>query len=180
MVGFLKFTEESKLIIFVNENKSHMVPEGDPGQKKSTIQVSYLSEIVSTSRFGICKIWIISLGSEWENLRFIRRNGRKSTFEWPKVVSEVIFPRFWGVVCIENCFRNFEIVVGSAVSEISQFGPFCSVYYYLEVFHQMRFLLANNHLTVSFFHLLLQFFVVVVFHTGNRFCSVYIVGFCNL
>ena len=35
------------------------------------------------------------------------------------MVSEVIFPRFWGVVCIEKCFRNFEIVVGSAVSEIS-------------------------------------------------------------
>ena len=34
----------------------HMVPEGDPGQKKSTIQVSYLSEIVSTSWFGMCKI----------------------------------------------------------------------------------------------------------------------------
>ena len=23
------------------------------------------------------------------------------------MVSEVIFPRFWGVVCIEKCFRNF-------------------------------------------------------------------------
>ena len=83
--------------------------------------MSYLSEIVSTSRFGICKIWIISLGSEWENLRFIRRNGRKSTFEWPKVVSEVIFPRFWGVVCIEKCFRIFVSVIGSSVSEMSQF-----------------------------------------------------------
>ena len=48
-----------------------MVPEGDPGQKKSTIQVSYLSEIVSTSRFGICKIWIISLGSEWKKCIFV-------------------------------------------------------------------------------------------------------------
>ena len=43
----------------------------------------------------------------------------KKTFEWLKVVSEVIFPRFWGEVCFEKCFRNFEIVVGSAVSEIS-------------------------------------------------------------
>ena len=43
------------------------------------------------------------------------------------MVSEVIFPRFWGVVCIEKCFRNFEIVVGSAVSEISRFGPFGAV-----------------------------------------------------
>ena len=40
------------------------------------------------------------------------------------MVSEVIFPRFWGVVCIEKCFRNFEIVIGSAVSEISQFARF--------------------------------------------------------
>ena len=46
----------------------------------------------------------------------------KTTFEWPKVVSEVIFPRFLGVVGIEKCFRNFEIVVGSAVSEISRFA----------------------------------------------------------
>ena len=38
------------------------------------------------------------------------------------MVSEVIFPRFWGVVCIEKCFRNFEIVIGSAVSEVSRFG----------------------------------------------------------
>ena len=37
------------------------------------------------------------------------------------MVSKVIFPRFWGVVCIEKCFRNLEIVVGSAVSEMSRF-----------------------------------------------------------
>ena len=37
------------------------------------------------------------------------------------MVSEVIFPRFWGVVCIEQCFRNFEIVIGSVVSEMSRF-----------------------------------------------------------
>ena len=63
----------------------------------------------------------------WGGLRkksFFAQNGRKTTFEWPKVVSEVIFPRFWGVVCIEKCFQNFEIVVGSAVPEISRFGPF--------------------------------------------------------
>ena len=40
------------------------------------------------------------------------------------MVSEVIFPRFWGVVGIEKCFRNFEIVTGSAVSEISRFARF--------------------------------------------------------
>ena len=47
---------------------------------------------------------------------------KKNTFEWPKVVSEVIFPRFWGVVCIEKCFRIFVSVIGSAVSEMSQFA----------------------------------------------------------
>ena len=50
----------------------------------------------------------------------------KNTFEWPKVVSEVIFPRFWGVVCIEKYFRNFEIVIGSADSEMSRFVRFCA------------------------------------------------------
>ena len=55
-----------------------------------------------------------AIGGFWENARFIRSNGRKTIFEWPKVVSEVIFPRFWGVVCIKKCFRNFEIVIGSA------------------------------------------------------------------
>ena len=34
---------------------------------------------------------------------------------------DVIFGR---VVCIEKCFRNFEIVVGSAVSEMSRFSHF--------------------------------------------------------
>ena len=62
----------------------------------------------------------------WENARFIRSNGRKTTFEWPKVVSEVIFPRFWGVVCIEKCFRNFEILIRSAVSEMSRFTRICA------------------------------------------------------
>ena len=65
-----------------------------------------------------------AIGGFWEIARFIRRNGRKTTFEWPKVVSEVIFHRFWGVVCIEKCFRNFEILIGSAVSEISRFAGF--------------------------------------------------------
>ena len=46
-----------------------MVPKGVPGQK-NTIQVSYLSEIVSTSRFGICKKKNISSGSEREIPQF--------------------------------------------------------------------------------------------------------------
>ena len=54
----------------------------------------------------------------WENARFIRSNGRKTTFEWPKVVSEVSFLRFWGVLSIAKCFRFFVSVIGSAVSEI--------------------------------------------------------------
>ena len=39
--------------------------------KKHTIQVSYLSEIVSTSRFGKCNRKNISLGSERENCIFV-------------------------------------------------------------------------------------------------------------
>ena len=40
-------------------------------------------------------------------MRFVRSNGRKTTFEWPKVISEVSFPRFWGVFCIAKCFCFF-------------------------------------------------------------------------
>ena len=58
------------------------------------------------------------IGGFWEIVRFVRSNGRKTTFEWPKVVSEVSFPRFWGVLCIAKCFRFFVSVIGSAVSEI--------------------------------------------------------------
>ena len=51
--------------------------------------MSYLSEIIWTAcRFGICKSLNISLGSERENTRFVRSDGRKTTYEWPKVVSE--------------------------------------------------------------------------------------------
>ena len=52
---------------------------------------------------------------------------KQNTFEWLKVVSEVIYPRFWGVVCIEKCFRNFEIVIGSAVFEMLRFARFYRV-----------------------------------------------------
>ena len=37
-------------------------------------------------------------------VRFVRSNGRKNTFEWPKVVSEVSFPRFWGYFLLESVF----------------------------------------------------------------------------
>ena len=83
---------------------SHSGAEGILGKVVRSDQVSYLSESVSTSRFGICKSLNISLGSERENTRFVRSNGRKTTFEWPKVVSELSFPSFWGV------FRSIKVV----------------------------------------------------------------------
>jgi len=46
-------------------------------------------------------------------------NGQKTTFEWPKVVSEVSFPRFWGVFCISKCFRFIFLQVNLA--HMSQF-----------------------------------------------------------
>ena len=49
---------------------------------------------------------------------FCTQQWLKTTFEWPKVVSEVSFPRFWGVLSIAKCFRFFVSVIGSAVSEI--------------------------------------------------------------
>ena len=36
----------------------------------------------------------------WENLCFIHSNGQKTTFEWPKMVSEESFPRSWGVLLL--------------------------------------------------------------------------------
>ena len=35
-------------------------------------------------------------------------HGQKNTFEWPKCIPEVIFPRFWGGICIEKCFWIFD------------------------------------------------------------------------
>ena len=37
-------------------------------------------------------------------MRFVLSNGQKTTLEWPKVVSEVNFPTFWGV------FRSTKVV----------------------------------------------------------------------
>ena len=36
------------------------------------------------------------------------QNGPKTTFDWPKCIRRVIFPRFWGGICIEKCFRIFD------------------------------------------------------------------------
>ena len=44
----------------------------------------------------LTKIFVLSYFGE--NTRFVRSDGRKTTFEWPKVVSEVSFPAFWGVI----------------------------------------------------------------------------------
>ena len=35
--------------------------------------------------------------------------GRKPIFKWTKVDSEVIFPWFWGEICIEKCFRSWVV-----------------------------------------------------------------------
>ena len=50
---------------------------------------------------------------------FVHSNGRKTTFEWPKVVSEVSIPRFWGVLCIAKCFRFFVSGIGSDNKEFT-------------------------------------------------------------
>ena len=71
------------------------------------------------------------------------------------MVSEVIFPRFWGVVCIEKCFRNFEIVIGSAVLEISRFARFyvnvsiCPSQLNYDLNHEIATIDAWNFLDVS-------------------------------
>ena len=57
-------------------------------------------------------------------MHFIHSNGRKNTFVWLKVVSEVSFPRFLGVLCFEMCVRNSISVIGSAISKISRFARF--------------------------------------------------------
>ena len=43
------------------------------------------------------------------------QNGQKTTFGWPKYIPEVIFPRFWGGICIEKCFRIFDSGTGSTI-----------------------------------------------------------------
>ena len=43
----------------------------------------------------------------WENAHFVRSNGWKTTFEWPKVVSEVSFPQVLGGYFGGVCFLEF-------------------------------------------------------------------------
>ena len=55
---------------------------------------------------------------------FCTQQWLKTTFEWPKVVSEVSFPKFWWVLW-GVCFPEFfDSVIRSAVSEISQLARF--------------------------------------------------------
>jgi len=47
---------------------------------------------------------------DWGYLRknsFFAQNGRITIFQWPKVVSEVIFPRFWGGSLCWKVFSEF-------------------------------------------------------------------------
>ena len=102
---------------------------GDPGERKKNntdygqVQLNWLPTLnkrlksMSTFRITNFKFWPMV------GLRIIRSNGWTKTFEWLKVVSEVVFPMFWGVVC-KIVFRNWVSVVGGAVSKISRFAHF--------------------------------------------------------
>ena len=96
----------------------HMAREGVFRKIKSSISSVKLFVMGKVS--GITNFFLQNqdIGGFWGNIRFVRGNGRKTIFEWPKVVSEVSFTRFWGVLCIAKCFRFFVSVIGSAVSEI--------------------------------------------------------------
>ena len=48
----------------------------------------------------------------------------KTTFMWPKVVSEVSLPIFWGVIRFIRVVSVFLSVIGSDVSEISRLARF--------------------------------------------------------
>ena len=76
------------------------------------------AEKSATSRwFQICKSknWVIS--SFWEKVIFLTFPHEKTTFQWPKVVSEAIFPTNRGYICIEKWSQIFVLGIGSAHSE---------------------------------------------------------------
>ena len=91
----------------------------DPGERKKNntdygqVQLNWLPTLnkrlksMSTFRITNFKFWPMV------GLRIIRSNGWTKTFEWLKVVSEVVFPMFWGVVCKKS------------VSELSFSGRRC-------------------------------------------------------
>ena len=70
----------------------HLLQEGDLRDTKSTICVNGLFWIVFVTTFIPWKCQNQKVRGFWKNVRFIHINGRITTFEWPKVVSEVIFP----------------------------------------------------------------------------------------
>ena len=63
--------------------------------------------ITSVKLFGMGKVSGITKKNSKSGHCRILRKWPKTTFEWPKVVSEVSFPRFWGVLSIAKCFRFF-------------------------------------------------------------------------
>ena len=67
--SFQVFSKETNTSMYVLTR--HSGAEGILGEVVSPIQVSYLSESVSTSRFRICRTLNISSGSEWEIIFFV-------------------------------------------------------------------------------------------------------------
>ena len=53
----------------------------------------------------------------WEKVIFLPFPHEKTTFQWPKVVSEAIFPTNRGYICIEKWSQIFVSGIGSAHSE---------------------------------------------------------------
>ena len=57
------------------------------------------------------------LGGFWEKVIFLPFPHEKTTFQWPKVVSEAIFPTNRGYICIEKWSQIFVSGIGSVHSE---------------------------------------------------------------
>ena len=53
----------------------------------------------------------------WEKVIFLPFPHEKTTFQWPKVVSEAIFPTNRGYICIEKWSQIFVSGIGSAQTE---------------------------------------------------------------
>ena len=57
------------------------------------------------------------LSGFWEKVIFLPFPHEKTTFQWPKVVSEAIFPTNRGYICIEKWSQIFVSGIGSVHSE---------------------------------------------------------------
>ena len=57
------------------------------------------------------------LSGFWEKVIFLPFPHEKTTFQWPKVVSEAIFPTNRGYICIEKWSQIFVSGIGSAQTE---------------------------------------------------------------